>query len=123
MRYRIALCLLVVLSGCVAGGSGDAGTTTTPTTASPSEASENASGMSLTDCPYNLHVEGATETNLENIDRRVAYENLTAARQEEFDRALTNGTIELADSLPDVWGGPVIVDSQGKQYYAVASTC
>jgi hypothetical protein len=78
-------------------------------------------GTNYYDCPYLLDAEPATESQHERIDRTVAYENLSSARQSEFDRA-RNDTAEL-ETLPEMWGSPVLVTDEGDVYYVVASTC
>ena len=148
MNRTVALALLALLvgtAGCL--GAGPGGATDTPTqtptdtdtpntgetetgetdtpggtpTAPDGTAPETAVGTNPYDCPYLLDAEPATESQHDRIDRRVAYENLSSARQSEFDRA-RNDTAEL-ETLPEMWGSPVLVSYDGEQYYVVASTC
>ena len=148
MKRSIAVVLLALLAG-TAGclGAGPGATTDTPTqtptdTDTPTTGETDTGGADTPDgtptrndgtvpetdvrtypydCPYLLDAEPATESERDRIDRTVAYENLTADRQSEFDRARTD-TAEL-ETLPEVWGSPVLVSHDGEQYYVVASTC
>jgi hypothetical protein len=139
------LALLVGTAGCLGGAPGAATDTPTQTptdtetpntgetetggtdtpggtpTAPDGTVPETDVGTNPYDCPYLLDAEPATESQRDRIDRTVAYENLTADRQSEFDRA-RNDTAEL-ETLPEVWGSPVLVTVQGEEYYVVASTC
>jgi len=143
----VLLALLVGTAGCLAGDPAAAtGTPTqTPTntpTETPSDTPTDPAGTdtpagtptphdgTLTgtavrtnpyDCPYLLHAEPATDSHRDRIDRAVDYENLSSARQSEFDRARSD-TAEL-ETLPEVWGSPVLVSHDGETYYVVASTC
>lgn len=152
MNRTVALALLALLvgtAGCLGAGPGvatdtptqtptntptdtdapdtgetETGGTDTPSgtpTASDGTVPETDVGTNYYDCPYLLDAEPATESQHDRIDRRVAYENLSSARQSEFDRAHTD-TAEL-ETLPEVWGSPVLVRYDGEQYYVVASTC
>ena len=147
MRPRLPAlltCLLLVSAGCLAGpDTGDepaesptAGASVTPT-ASPTAVDETPattpistsaspvpSGTSYgTDCPYHLHANVASESQLERIDRQVAYANLSESRQEEFRRAVSTGSVEVGNALPEPWGGPVLVEYEGERYAVVASVC
>lgn len=106
--------LAALVAGCASVGP------TADATESPS-ATAPSGGMSLTDCPYLLDAEPATESVRDRVDDTVAYGNLTDARRSEFRRAL-NGTAELS-TLPDRWAGSVPVTREGETYYVVASTC
>ena len=141
----VLFALLVGTAGCLGAGPGAATDTPTQTpTNTPTETNdvtdtdgtdtpdgsptpgsgtvpETDVGTSPYDCPYYLDAEPATDSQRERIDRTVAYENLTADRRSEFDRARTD-TAEL-EALPEVWGSPVLVTHEGEQYYVVASTC
>lgn len=147
MRPRLPAlltCLLLVGAGCLAGpGTGDepaasptavASVTptasptasdetpaTTPTsTAASSTQSETGYG---TDCPYHLHANVASESQLERFDRRVAYANLSEPRQEEFRRAVSEGVIELGNTLPEPWGEVELVEYEGELYAVVPLVC
>lgn len=73
----------------------------------------------MTACPYVLTVDEAGEAD----GNRTAYADLSAARQQEFDRALDRGEYELGDRLPDTWSEPRIVEYEGEEYYTVAYVC
>lgn len=76
-----------------------------------------------TDCPYYLQVDVASDSQLSRTDRTIDYSALPPARQRDFEAALTNGSVELGDALPDTWGAPRIVTYRGEQYYTVAYVC
>ena len=146
VKHRTALALLALLvgtAGCLGAGPGavtdtptqtptntptdtdtpDTSGTDTDGTSTPHDGTVpgTAVGTSPYDCPYLLDAEPATDSQRDRIDRTVVYENLTVDRQSEFDRA-RNDTAEL-ETLPEVWGSPVLVTYEGEQYYVVASTC
>ena len=130
-----ALLLLVATAGCLGGPSPADGTETpppsdTPTTMTrtptqtPDTASPSETPVYATDCPPRLHVEAATESQRERADAEdvIAYENLSAERRTEFDRALEGGDAEL-DSVPEAWSRPRIVTYEGESYATVVSVC
>ena len=100
----VALLALLALTGCLAGGP-----TPTDTTSPPPN----------TDCPSVLSVDPAGEASGDRIE----YADLPEQRQGEFDRALADGSVELGETLPEVWSEPRIVVYDGAEYYAVASVC
>ena len=99
------LTVLLLLGGCLAAPTEPGGQVTPPSV--------------NTDCPAVLTVEEAGAAGGE----RIAYENLSAARQEEFDRALTRGEYELGDSVPETWSGPRIVEYEGTEYTVSVYVC
>lgn len=103
-RRTIALLAVLALAGCLA----PAAPTATPTQS--------------TDCPPALIVEPASDEQVDRIDSRLAYANLSAERQAEFDRAAAAGSAELS-TVPETWAGPRIVTRDGEQYYAVVELC
>jgi hypothetical protein len=128
-----ALALLALLAGC-ATGPGTGPTTTAPTTApstttdtSTTPVTETTTVPSRTGtdgCPYYVTVEPATDGQVEQAETVLAYANLSAARQSEFDAALANrnGTTTL-ETLPETWSRPRVVEKNGTLYATVASTC
>ena len=128
----LGLSLLVCCAGCVSPQSpatppatpttGDP-TVTQPTTITPGTGTVTTPTGYTTDCPYFLQVAVATDTQRSRTDRTLEYAELPPARQEEFEAALANGTVELGETLPEPWGSPRIVTYRDGQYYAVASTC
>ncbi|SEO38844.1 hypothetical protein SAMN04487948_102183 [Halogranum amylolyticum] len=114
------LALLVVTSGCLGVAPSDDGTASTATS-TPTQTTAGAT-TSYFDCPYYLSVDTVTETDVSQSDRVVAYENLTDARREEFDRLLEHESVEL-ETLPDRWSAPTVVEHGGAHYEVVASTC
>lgn len=128
-----ALALLALLAGCTAGpGTGSptnasttAPTTTTETPTTPvTETTAEPPRTGTYGCPYYVTVEPATDRQIEEAETVLAYANLSAARQSEFDRARTNrnGTITL-ETLPEVWSRPRVVAYEDDRYATVASTC
>ncbi|WP_117594242.1 hypothetical protein [Haloprofundus halophilus] len=93
-----------------------------PATTSPTPTTDGHSTTAYADCPYLLHVELADEDRAAGADRTLAYENLSADRRTEFDRARENGTLSM-ESLPDTWSAPRIVEYEGEAYETVAATC
>ena len=104
LRTIALLAVLAVLAGCLAPAS---------PTATPTQS---------TDCPPALIVEQASDEQVDRIDSRLAYANLSAERQAEFDRAAAAGSAELS-AVPETWAGPRIVTRDGEQYYAVVELC
>ena len=131
MHRRILLLVLAVsVAGCLDGGTGGAATASTteptpsgsPPSTSPTTDTPSVTTASGTDCPYVVTVDPATDRQLAETDRTLDYATLSAERRQEFDRALEHGSVEM-ETLPDAWGGPVIVTSAGEQYYVVAAVC
>jgi hypothetical protein len=128
----VGLLLLVVCAGCLSPQSpstpasspttDDLTTTTTPTGTSETDTSPVTTGYA-TECPHYLQVDVASDSQLSRTDEVLDYSELPPARQREFEAALTNGSVELGDALPDTWGSPLIVTYQGEQYYTVAYAC
>ena len=130
-------CLLLVGAGCLAGPAATdtptesptktvetpATTATSPTSDPTADESGTRSASYGTNCPYRLHGDVASESDRDRIDRRVAYANLSEPRQEEFRRAVSAGSVELGNTLPEPWGGPVLVEYEGELYTVVASVC
>lgn len=133
-----ALVVLLLLSGCTAFESFSATSTPveTPTaTKSPSStpsATKSPSSSVTTygyNCPYILTVNRATEDLVAQVNGTVAYDELSAARQQEFRAAVaeieneSSGSVELGTELPSVWSSPRIVEYRGEQYYTVTAVC
>jgi hypothetical protein len=142
-----ALLALVVLGGClgvpatesVSPTDESTPTAPTPTTDSPASttespaptptantpASTNTSTTGTTpvvaDCPYHLQVDPASD-GATAVDA-LAYSNLSAARQQEFRRALDNGTASIGTDLPETWSSPRTVEYRGTLYDAVVFVC
>lgn len=135
MSRKSILCgllFLVFCAGCLSPQSpttpastpptDDLTATTTTTDTSETSTSTRTTGFS-TDCPYYLQVDVATDGQLSRTDEVVDYSALPPARQREFEAALTEGSIELGETLPEPWSSPRIVTYQAEQYYAVAYVC
>ena len=126
------LFILVVCAGCLGPQSpptaasspttDDLTATTTPTDTAKTDTSPVTTGYS-TDCPHYLQVDVASDSQLSRTDEVVDYSALPPARQREFEAALTEGSIELGETLPEPWSAPRIITYQSEQYYAVAYVC
>ncbi|WP_224333555.1 hypothetical protein [Haloprofundus halobius] len=130
-RYALPFVVFgLLVAGCTGVPSADDSPQTTatesptesPATTSPTPTTDDRSTTAYTDCPYLLHVEVADEHRAAEADRTLAYENLSADRRAEFDRARENGTLSM-ESLPDTWSAPRIVEYDGETYETVAATC
>ena len=127
-----ALALLALLAGCTAGpGTGttnasttEPSTTTEPTTTPVTDTTAEQPQTGTYGCPYYVTVEPATDRQVAEAETVLAYENLSAARQSEFDRARANqNSTTTLDTLPEVWSRPRVVEYEDKLYATVASTC
>jgi hypothetical protein len=68
-------------------------------------------------------VDVASDSQLSRTDEVLDDSELPPARQREFEAALTEGSIELGETLPEPWNSPRIITYQSEQYYAVAYVC
>jgi hypothetical protein len=117
MRPRFLASLAVALllvSGC-------AGPSDRPT-AKPTDTSTAGPPGTGTACPYTVSASPATSGQEGRTDRRVDFGSLSDPRQAEFERMVSEGSVEL-DTLPETWSSPVLVDYRGETYYVVAQTC
>ncbi|WP_136717021.1 hypothetical protein [Halorientalis salina] len=127
-RRTLLLVLVVSVAGCLDGGTGGSPTASatelTPSespTSTPTDTPDVTTAYG-TDCPYVVTVDPATDRQLSDTDRTLDYANLSTERQQEFDRALENGSVEMP-TLPDAWSSPVLVHYEGERYYVVAAVC
>lgn len=125
-KRTLILVLVLPVAGCLDAGTGGVtpvetteptptpSATATPTTTEPRR---TATEPIITDCPYLVSAEPVSEERAQGD--RLAYENMTAARQQAFRNAL-NGTIEM-ETLPERW--PTVVSYEGDQYQIRAMVC
>lgn len=121
-----SLGLLSQVAGC-AGFTRDKArsptTTTGGTTTSQDETTTNTS-HAVNDCGFRLTVETADETDVDHAKQILHFENLSSNRQQEFTRALKNGSVELNNGTqPYSKGTANIIKFESTYYKGVLVSC